>query len=42
MKIKNTHPVYANGEERIQRLADLKKTCRSALVSARKTEKRSA
>ena len=42
MKIKHTHPEYADEDERMERLQELKKTCISRLTVAQKDAKRTA
>ena len=42
MKIKHTHPEYADEDERMERLQELKKTCISRLAVAQKDAKRTA
>lgn len=42
MKIKHTHPEYADEDERMERLQELKKMCISRLTGAQKNAKRTA
>ena len=42
MKIKHTHPEYADEAERLERLQELKKVCLSKLAVAKKDAKRTA
>jgi hypothetical protein len=35
MKITHTHPSYADGQERLQRLQDMKKLCAAQVQAAR-------
>ena len=42
MKIKHTHPEYADEDERMERLQELKKMCISRLAVAQKDAKRTA
>lgn len=42
MKIKHTHPEYADEAERLERLKELKKVCLSKLAAAKKDIKRTA
>lgn len=42
MKIKHTHPEYADEAERMERLQELKKMCISRLAVAQKDAKRTA
>ena len=42
MKIKHTHPEYADEDERMERLQEIKKMCISRLAVAQKDAKRTA
>lgn len=42
MKVKHTHPEYANEAERLERLRALKQTCLAELAAVRKADKRTA
>lgn len=42
MKIKHTHPVYTNEQERLDRLQDLKKSCIAKLTAGAASTKRTA